>query len=474
MGSELGSDKLEALRRFLATLPAEMQERLGGALSSVRERDPGFPAEQIIAALHAGARSPAPAPLADDAPAPLDPAKRYTLKELVCLGIEPFVTDEALTVATPGRIPHSAIDPWWEAMRRMGADAIPQLEAELGAQYAQHGDIARFAHDTRRKVSRWSDRFVEKLGKGKTLVPELRAMFKDNHIRDHVGEITRIMHCCEPILAALSQVAPDGRLHDLGEAAAGQAKPVCLAAAAKLGPDAPYLALALLNRLEKPWQVTRLASALGWTRAAGAAARNPEMTAVCERLIPALVEAANATKAATARKSLTSADGDFAELRQLVIRYAHIADALADEVDFRKDGVWGAQIIKSREAMRSAFDAERLDVIENVIVGFMPSVLEADAPPAEPAISHAIGAARLLATVVHHGQRHGFASDASVLVGKLGKELERLVEMLLTKPQGHDAQLDGAVKVLSILFPDVRTQALAKRVDQALGRPTTT
>jgi hypothetical protein len=43
--------------------------------------------------------------------------------------------------------------------------------------------------------------------------------------------------------------------------------------------------------------------------------------------------------------------------------------------------------------------------------------------------------------------------------------------MLLTKPHGHEKQLDGAVKVLSILFPDVRTQALARRVDQALGRP---
>jgi hypothetical protein len=470
MATGLGSEKLEALRQFLATLPAEMQGRLGEVLSHARDDDPTFPADLIIEALQGGA-GPASVPADDDAPAPVDPSRTYTLKELVCLGVEPFVTDEALAAAVPGRIPRTSIDPWWEAMVRMGVEGMDKLEAELAAAYEKKEDIAAFARDARRKVSLWSDKFMEKLGKGKTLVPELRAMFKENHVRDHVAEITSIMRCCEPVLVALARIAPAGRVHEFTEAAAAQARPVYLAAAAKMGGDARYLALALLNRFDKPWQMMRLATALGWTRAAGAASRPPEMTVLCERLIPALVEAANATKASTAQKTLTAGEADFAEVRRLVTRYAQIAEALAVEVDFRKDSAWGAQIIKSREAMRSAFDVERLDIMESIIVGFMPSVLEAGAPPAEPAISHAISAARLLMAVAHHGQRHGFSSDASVLIGKLGKELERLTEMLLTKPHGHEKQLDGAVKVLSILFPDVRTQALARRVDQALGRP---
>jgi hypothetical protein len=356
-------------------------------------------------------------------------------------------------------------------MVRMGCEAVDELEGNLAALYESDGDVAAFGVEARRKVSAWSDLFVEKLGQGKTLVPELRALFKEKLIREHVAEITQIMRVCEPIISAVHQIAPRGRVAEFAEETAQRAKPIFLAAAAKMERDSRYLVLALLNRLDRPWQIMRLASLLGWTRAAGAESRNTEMMVICERLIPVLVEAANTTKAATAQKTtLTSGATDFAELRQHVVRYAQVAEALAAEVDFRKDSAWGAQIIKSREAMRGAFDAERLDIMENIIIGFMPSVLDAGAPPAEPAISQAVGAARLLMAVAHHGQRHGFGSDASVLIGKLAKELERLTEMLLTKPQGHEPHLDGAVKVISILFQDVRAQTLAKRVDAALGR----
>jgi hypothetical protein len=470
MAPELGSDKLAALRRFLATLPADLQDRLGEAVSHARKADPSFPADLVMEALHGSAPPPAAEAELFDRPAPVDTSRRYTLKELVCLGIEPFLTEEAATAVVQGRIPSSAVEPWWEAMIRMGVEGMDKLEADLAAEYEKGGDIAAFARAARRQVSGWSDRFMQKLGMGKTLVPELKAMFRENLVHEHVAEITRIMRCCEPILVALARIAPSGRVHELTEAAAEAAKPVYLAAVSRLGADSVYLMLALLNRLEKPWQIMRLARALGWTRAAGAPSRNAEMTAVCERLIPALVETAIATKAATAQRTLASGDADFAEVRQLVTRFAQISEALSTEVDFRKDSAWGAQIIKSREAMRSAFDAERLDIMENIIVGFMPSVLEAEAPPAEPAIAHAIDAARLLMAVVHHGERHGFASDASVVIVKVAKELERLTEMLLTRPHGHEPQLDGAVKVLSILYPDVRTKALAKRVDEALGR----
>jgi hypothetical protein len=471
MATRLGTEKLEALRQLFATLPPPSQQRLAEVLASVRHGDPDFPAELIATALPDGL---APAePLAEDAPAPLDPARRYTLKELVCLGLDPFLAEETGPTLVPGRIPRSAVEPWWEAMLRMGVEEMDALEAALASAYEEDGDIAAFAHEARRKVSLWSDAFVEKLGQGKTLVSELRTMFSENLVREHVGEITRVMRCCEPILAALARIAPGGEVAELDEAAAAQAAPIYAAAASKMGADARYLAFALFNRLAKPWQIMRLAAALGWTRAAGAKSRNGEMTALCERLIPMLVELANTIKAGTAQETLASTEGAFVELRQLVLRYAQVADALAAEVDFRKDSAWGAQIIRSREAMRSAFDAEPLDVMENIIVGFMPSVLEAEAPPPEPAIGHAVAAARLLMAVVHHGQHHGFGNDAGVLVGKLGKELERLIEMLLTKPQGHEPQLDGAVKVLSILFPDLRTQALAKRVAQALGRTAT-
>lgn len=469
MATRLGAEKLEALRQLFATLPPDTQQRLADVLANVQHGDPDFPAALIATALPDGI---APAePAADDTPAPLDSSRRYTLKELVCLGIEPFLVEETGPSLVPGRIPRSVVEPWWEAMLRMGADEMEALETALAAEYEKEGDIAAFAHDLRRKVSLWSDTFVEKLAQGKTLVADLRAMFSENLVREHVGEITRIMRCCEPIVAALARIAPEGEIAEFSEEAAARAARVYVAAAEKMGADACYLALALFNRLGKPWQIMRLAAALGWTRAAGAKSRNAEMTALCERLIPVLVELANAIKAATAQETLASTEGAFVELRQLVLRYAQIADALAAEVDFRKDSAWGAQIIRSREAMRSAFDAEPLDVMENIIVGFMPSVLEAEAPPPEPAISHAIAAARLLMAVVHHGQHHGFGNDAGVLVGKLGKELERLIEMLLTRPQGHEPQLDGAVKVLSTLFPDLRTQALAKRVAQALGRP---
>src|SRR5690554_1929845 len=176
MAPELGSDKLAALRRFLATLPADLQDRLGEAVSHAREADPSFPADLVMEALHGSAPPPAAEAELFDRPAPVDTSRRYTLKELVCLGIEPFLTEETATAVVQGRIPSSAVEPWWEAMIRMGVEGMDKLEADLAAEYEKGGDIAAFARAARRQVSGWSDRFMQKLGMGKTLVPELKAM----------------------------------------------------------------------------------------------------------------------------------------------------------------------------------------------------------------------------------------------------------------------------------------------------------
>jgi Glu-tRNA(Gln) amidotransferase subunit E-like FAD-binding protein len=237
---------------------------------------------------------------------------------------------------------------------------------------------------------------------------------------------------------------------------------------AALGTDTPYFALALLNRLEKPWQIMRVAQALDWKRGAK---RDTELAAICGRLLRMLTQIAEATSAATRKATaLTVTTEDLTELRSLMGRYAETAEALHGVVDFRKDADWAAEIIKSRGKMRVAFAADRLAPLEAVVIGFLVPAPGGEPMLAETAVPRAMEAARLVVSVAHHGGRHGFASDAKVLIAKFGKLFDLHAERLLAKPQGVEQQLQGLVKVVRVLFKDIHAETLAKRVEATLRR----
>lgn len=237
MAPELGSDKLAALRRFLATLPADLQDRLGEALAHAREADPSFPADLVMEALHGSAPPAAEAELFDR-PAPVDESRRYTLKE--------------------PRLPrHRTVPHGGDADRgRPGTHPLGRGRAVVGGDDPDgrrghgraRGRSRRRVREGRRhrRVRAGGPARGERLERplhgearhGQDARSRAQGDVQENFVHEHVAEITRIMRCCEPILVALARIAPSGRVHELSEAAAEAAKPLYLAAASRMAPTA--------------------------------------------------------------------------------------------------------------------------------------------------------------------------------------------------------------------------------------------
>jgi hypothetical protein len=446
----LPPEKLAMLQRFLATLSPERASELAAALSRTKVSEPRFPAELVLAALRRD-----------------DVMEKPSLRRLVCAGFEIFLTSDKLAAPIAGQISRRAIKPWWTALERMAGSRLRDLEAQLAKLQEEGRETEIFAAEARRLAAAWSADFVAGLRAHRRLVPELQNLFADDLVRSQVGDIAEVLRICEPLAEALGAVGGPAPIAELDDARVAEVKDRYLALAETLGPDTRWFILAIMNRLEKPWQILRLAQALGWTRDADVV-RNAELTAICERLIAMLVDVAEQTSAATAEKTaLSSGSVDYAELRRLVARYAGLADGLNVEVDFRRDSIWGAEIMRSRAKMRSSFDAERLQVVCNIVLAFFPNVVGAHPPPVGT-IQDAREAATLLSAVAARGERHGFGDDAKIALGMLDKELERQTEALLAGPQDYEAQLKGAAEVMNALFHDIRSKNFARRIETAL------
>src|SRR5262249_26785150 len=121
-----------------------------------------------------------------------------------------------------------------------------------------------------------------------------------------------------------------------------------------------YLGLAILNRLDKPWQIFPLARALAWQPDATLVA-NPHLGIIGLRLLQDPDRLTGAVQAGNPRGKMSAHLVDFDRLRGLVARYVECAEGLTDEIDMRRDSEWGEMQLRSRTAMREALDEDRLE-----------------------------------------------------------------------------------------------------------------
>jgi hypothetical protein len=412
------------------------------------------------------------------------------LRRLVCGVLADFVTDDEDDPRLSGRIARAAITPWWRALTRLAGPEIRALEQRLAE---LHGESERpalddFAREAQEAAAGWTAALLAELEKPRGDAG-LRQLFPRPALVRDVKEIAALLALAAPLNAAFAAI--DHILHGAGLLSGRgivELAPEAVTAASQHyraisdahGMDSRYLALALLNRLDRPWHILRLGRALSWKQN-DSLVRDTEFGAVGERLI---IDLQRATRDIIAQADQRAGLPDLARLAAGISGYMDDAEGLLGEFGFRRDSAWGEAILQTRVALANAVGRDLLGrITEHAILarllpverragpsrGLSPEP-DLSAAPSDEAQAEAAQAARFLLVLVQRGSRHGLGQSVRETLDTLGAEIESRAAMLLdARRQAPDdpiiaAQLGAAIPVLDMLFDDGRGSLLARRM----------
>ena len=402
------------------------------------------------------------------APRPSGP-RVPTLNRLVCQAFEPFLSDRQDDPRMPGLIPRTMIGPWWNALTALCADELVRFEVRLktiiGTGEFEEADP--LAVELQKAAIDWNLRVLAAIERP-AAHPAIAAVAANPLLVDDIREVARIL----PIAAALksrlaitfSLLAEDGqmegrRIYGLSGDAIVTLRQQYTQFADRVGADAAYFALAVLNRMLRPWQMLLVGRALAW-QPHERNARYPEFDTVAQRLVLELKRMAREI-AALARKDDLAAF--MPVINSLAARYFDEVNGMIGTFGptFTGDDASWNVLTETRTVLAAAFDRTFVDRVAAL-------VLRADEPDGEPAIP----AAELMAIVVENGPRYGFGGEARDCRERLGRQVETkagaIIAALQTTPnRGSQTQAYAMLRVVEIMFKDAQGAQLARSLRMA-------
>jgi hypothetical protein len=330
--------------------------------------------------------------------------------------------------------------------------------------------------------------------KNSKAAPATRALAKNAEHAADVAQIGDILRAGENLRSAIEAVVdmarrdekmPATMILDLSPPVVTETKRRYDLLSTGSGTETRLFALAILNRLDKPWQIFRLARALSWKRDATLVA-NTELAVIGQRLLHELDTMANAVNAANPKGRMSSHLVDFDRLRLLVGRYIDCSEGLLGEIDLRRDSAWGEAMLRSRGKMRDALEKDRLETAANAILAVLPerpadnkqrsggAKSDAAAPPSGTT-AEAAKAIQLLAFIAQRAGRQGFGSGARKVLDELAQDIHERGEDLIAdiRADPGNAALRGllapAIWLVETLFQDERGKTLLRRLANELG-----
>ena len=407
------------------------------------------------------------------------PKRPPTVFRLICNGFDEFLTDRRDEPRIAGLIPRKSIGPWRAALWHVAKDEIAALTIKLRSALAKdpRAPFDALEREIQQAAARWAALVVADLNK-----PKPDPMLK-KHLRgalaDDARAIARILPVAQPIAAALRALTVllerfhlmDGeRILDLAPDGVTLLQQHYLALSNSHGADAFYLALAVTNRLARPYQILRLARALSWKPTETLIA-NTEFAYVGGRLIGDLQRMSREIVAMVIhRHRLPPPD----ELGRSISRYMEEAEALLNEIGFRRDSVWGEAILQTRNDLAAVLHEKLLQRFGQSILAIMPLDARDGAMPDNDAaggnLETALQSARLIQLLAQRGHRHGFAQAARDTLSSLGIELERRANSALRELKrdpdaaGLRPQLAAAAKLFDVVFEEGRGELLLRQM----------
>lgn len=476
-------DKKAQLQQALGSLSAAQVAALARGVETQRALgQETLPTETILAALRPQLRTGRP---------PRVP----TLCRLACLSFEDFLTDRQDDPRPPGVISRAVIAPWWQGLQRIAEAEIRDLDEQLKRLVAANDTtgLAGFAEMTCRSARGWTEALLGKLRERRG-DSKLKNLFLDAALIVDLGEIVRILTLGNALhngidavihVAALYGQAAGRHILDLTPEAVTEAKQQYIRITESFGLEARYFALALLNKLERPWQVLRLGRALSWKQN-DSLVRDTEFGIIGERLIAELQVVTRELCMIAANKTAS----DLAALNAQITRYIDDSEGLLGEFGFRRDSAWGEAILQTRVAVAQAIGRDFLDTVADLILAVLPQTRRAGArrggtgapdltiAPDEQIIARALEGSRFLIFLMHRGARHGFAGSAREACDQLAEEIQRRTTEIFSEVRSTPApnpvvatQIDAAARVCDVLFEDERGELLTRKLRNAQAAP---
>lgn len=473
--------KIDQLREAMAKLGSAEAVTLARTLETQRALGQTvLPVDLILAALRPQLRK-------------ARPPRIPNLLRLACAGFEDFLTDGQDAERLTGLVPRSAIGPWWQSLLRVAPQEIKNYEAQLAAAVQgpdKSAAIENLGHAVRRSARFWTEAILAMLQDRKLTDPEIRKFMSDIGLRADFAEIAHILAIEEPLGQALDAVtgvaarlnqARGRRILDFGPDIVTETKNQYLSFTEAHGLDVRYVALGLMNRLDRPWEVLRLGRALSW-KPTDTMMYDTELGIIGQRLIRDLAIVTSEIELLAPNPRAGAEPADYARLLRVVQRYLESAEGMLGEFGFRRDSGWGEKILETRTILARAFDAERLSLVARTALAVLPvkrgppsrgGVSEApdyDTAPAPETIELALDAAHLLHLLVHKGDRHGLANPARAAIEAAGTEINnrtgRHYDELGKNPRHAPiaAQLNAVIRVCEVLFDDGRAKVMARRL----------
>ncbi len=414
----------------------------------------------------------------DPAEAATPPARKFypprvpTLCRLTCQGFEMFFSDRADDPRMPGLIPRAIIAPWWNGVTALCGAEMEKYERRLKTLIGtgEFNEADQLAVELQKQAVGWTNRLLAELDMAECS-KSLKQEFENPLLIADLREIARIL----PLSAALkSQLNLACSLLDEAEQMEGQRildltpdtvamlKGQYSSFAETCGPEARYLALALMNRMARPWQILMLARSLAW-RPNDPASPYAEFDTIASRLVLELQRLAhemiNLSKSAELAREM-------AGLQALAARYLDIAVGVAGILSLPADSPWAEAIADSHQRLAAAFDRPFLDRVAAV-------VLDAERLADPESVETATAGARFLAQLLEHGGRFGLdgaARDAtSDLARRIGDASQSLIQAMRSASNYSlfNAQLQVLLTVTEIIFKDGPGAQLARRLRMA-------
>jgi hypothetical protein len=481
----MSDKKLEALKGFLDRLPPREAAALARRLELQRTLgQETVPAESILASLRQQLRV-------------AQPFRTPTLRRLVSSGFEDFLVNRQDATRMPGLIPHVSIEPWWQALQALAPAEIKAYETEL-ARHAAAQDwaaIERFSAVVQRAACVWTAATLAVPSDQKHADPALRRVLRDPGLQTDFAEIARLLAIADPLRQALEAVSTTAarlgqtrgrRILEFSDDTISEAKQQYLRFTDAHGTDARYVALGIMNRLERPWQILRLGRALSW-KPDDAMMQDTELAILGQRLTHDLAVLASEIDALMPSPDKAGTDAtDFKQMQQALTRYIDNAEQMLGEFGFRRDSAWGEQILATRGTLANALAANRLAQVAEIALAVLPldrgisarrlgnQNPDLQAVPSGETVEQAVRAARFLMLLLQRGARHGLSSLALSAIDTVGTAIvnrgNRLFDLLAREPShaAAIAQLNGAIRIAGVLFDDGRADLMSRRLKSAL------
>jgi len=402
-----------------------------------------------------------------------------TLCRLACMGFEWFLADRSLDPRLPGQIPRSVITPWWSAIVALCGPELERYEQRLKTIIGtgEFGEADQLAEELQKSVLKWTERVLAELDR-----PDgdraLKDAFKDKLAIEDVREIARILPIAVPLKAqvtlAFSLLAEEGqmegrRILELSSDTIALLKNQYLAFGDIAGPEARYFALALLNRMVRPWQMLLVGRALAW-RPDEPGSRYPEFDTVALRLVLDQQRAARDIAALAANGDLAPIAGN---LCILTARYLADADGIANGLGAgflaRDEATWNEIQRAANGRLAAVFDRACLNRLAAVVLG--ANAIVDGAADAETRTEAATAAARLLSLLLERGVQYGWADAARDCIATLAQAIEdqtqRILVGLRERPAAGGAKVVAMLRVTETLFKDGPGAQLARSLRMA-------